>query len=222
MFVTCDLTIYGIGSHSATGEEWTDDENAGTSAEAQAFKRACSCFGLGRYLYHFTGVWVDLDDRKRPKVMPKLFGWATPKGWRDGLRPQREEDQQPASSQTAIDDSISPSNRQERSPKGNRQLIRQIEAMEKPLGRGLYRGLLKRAAKVWTPKDIRDAAVMQKVLAQMQGAERGLKRLDAALAKTKSGTLDVILRSLNLKSRDQIDSLDTLQKLVLALEAQAS
>jgi hypothetical protein len=34
--------------------------------EAQAFKRACSCFGLGRYLYHFSGVWVDLDDRKRP------------------------------------------------------------------------------------------------------------------------------------------------------------
>lgn len=45
VFVTCDLTIYGIGSHSATGEEWADDDNAGTSAEAQAFKRACSCFG---------------------------------------------------------------------------------------------------------------------------------------------------------------------------------
>ena len=51
VFVTCDLTIFGLGSHSATGEEWADDENAGTSAEAQAFKRACSCFGLGRYLY---------------------------------------------------------------------------------------------------------------------------------------------------------------------------
>ncbi len=50
--------------------------------EAQAFKRACSCFGLGRYLYHFTGAWVDLDDRKRPKNIPRLFGWATPQGWR--------------------------------------------------------------------------------------------------------------------------------------------
>src|SRR3984885_12053498 len=46
--------------------------------EAQAFKRACSCFGLGRYLYYFTGTWVDLDDRKRPKTIPKLDGWATP------------------------------------------------------------------------------------------------------------------------------------------------
>jgi len=35
-----------------TGEEWADDENGMTSADAQAFKRACSCFGLGRYFDH--------------------------------------------------------------------------------------------------------------------------------------------------------------------------
>ena len=90
VLVTCELTIFGIGSHSATGEEFADDENAGTSAEAQAFKRACSCFGLGRYLYYFTGTWVDLDERKRPKSIPKLDGWATPEGWRQGLRPNAE------------------------------------------------------------------------------------------------------------------------------------
>ena len=45
--------------------------------EAQAFKRSCACFGLGRYLYYFTGTWVDLDDRKRPKSVPQLAGWAT-------------------------------------------------------------------------------------------------------------------------------------------------
>ena len=65
MLVTCEVTIFGLGSHSATGEEWADNDNAGTAAEAQAFKRACACFGLGRYLYCFTGTWVDLDDRKR-------------------------------------------------------------------------------------------------------------------------------------------------------------
>ena len=66
VFVTCELAIFGLGSHSATGEEWTDD-NAGTSAEAKAFKRACACFGFVRYLYCIDGVWVDLDERKRPK-----------------------------------------------------------------------------------------------------------------------------------------------------------
>jgi len=56
--VTFELTIFGLGSHSATGEERTDYDNAGTSTEAQAFKRACACFGLGRYLYYyyFDGV----------------------------------------------------------------------------------------------------------------------------------------------------------------------
>jgi hypothetical protein len=87
VFVTCELTIFGIGSHSATGEEWADDDNAGTSAEAQAFKRASACFGLGRYLYYFEGVWVDLDERKRPKTIPQLPPWATPAGWNRGLRP---------------------------------------------------------------------------------------------------------------------------------------
>jgi hypothetical protein len=68
VLVTCELTIFGLGSHSATGEEWADDDNAATAAEAQSFKRACSCFGLGRYLYYFSGTWVDLDDRKRPET----------------------------------------------------------------------------------------------------------------------------------------------------------
>jgi hypothetical protein len=80
VFVTCEVTIFGLGSHSATGEEWTDDENAVTSAEAQAFKRACSCFGLGRYLYYFAGIWMDLDDKRRPTSRPVLTGWATPSG----------------------------------------------------------------------------------------------------------------------------------------------
>src|SRR6266700_3851156 len=89
ILVTCELTVYGLGSHSATGEEWADDDNAATSAEAQAFKRSCCCVGLGRYLYYFSGEWVDLDDRKRPKRIPKLPQWATPEGWKQGLRPQQ-------------------------------------------------------------------------------------------------------------------------------------
>src|SRR5712675_530512 len=50
---TCERMIFGLGLHSATGEEWAGDQNAVTSAEAQAFKRACVCFGLGRYLYYY-------------------------------------------------------------------------------------------------------------------------------------------------------------------------
>ena len=50
VLVASAVTINRLGSHTGTGEEWADRENAVTAADAQAFKRACSCFGLGRYL----------------------------------------------------------------------------------------------------------------------------------------------------------------------------
>ena len=70
VLVTCTVTILGIGSHSGTGEEWADDDNGMTSADAQAFKRACSCFGLGRYFYDIQAVWVDLDQNRQPLRTP--------------------------------------------------------------------------------------------------------------------------------------------------------
>jgi len=41
------------------------EENAATSAEAQAFKRACSAFGLGRYIYSVPQVWAEYDPQRR-------------------------------------------------------------------------------------------------------------------------------------------------------------
>ena len=79
VLVTCTVTIAGIGCHSGSGEEWADDEKAMTSAEAQAFKRACSCFGLGRYLYNLPETWVDLDGQGKPTRLPALPNWALPK-----------------------------------------------------------------------------------------------------------------------------------------------
>ena len=221
VFVTCDLTIHGIGSHSATGEEWTDDDNAGTSAEAQAFKRACSCFGLGRYLYYFGGLWVDLDDRQRPRELPQLFGWATPQGWRQGMRPpKREEPQVKADAESEAAGVVMTYDGQGQG-EDRRELIQQVEAMAEPLGKGLYRGLLKNIARVWEPNQIKDKAVLQKVLASMQSGERGLRRLQAALDKTGPNALRPILSSMKLKSLDHVDNLETLREVVLALEEKA-
>lgn len=211
VLVTCELTIFGLGSHSATGEEWADNDNAGTSAEAQAFKRACSCFGLGRYLYHFRGEWVDLDERKRPKNIPLLFGWATPHGWREGLRPGQE------AKSTSSTPKLAP-HAQNVSAENANAIVRRIEAMAEPLGRRMYRGLLKRLARVWNPRDINDAAIREQVLAHMQAAERGFRRLDAALDSVGLDALPQILRSLQLQSIAQVDNLQTLHEIVLALE----
>jgi hypothetical protein len=61
VLVATAVTITRLGSHTGTGEEWADRENAVTAADAQAFKRACSCFGLGRYLYRFGETRVRLN-----------------------------------------------------------------------------------------------------------------------------------------------------------------
>ena len=66
VLVTCTVTIIRLWSHSGTGEGWADDDNSVTSADAQAFKRACSCFGLGRYFYDIAPIWVDLDQNRWP------------------------------------------------------------------------------------------------------------------------------------------------------------
>jgi hypothetical protein len=87
VLITATVTIFSVGSHSGTGEEWADDDNAMTSAEAQAFKRACSCFGLGRYFYDLDSVWVDIDQYRQPTKTPVLAGWALPENWRKGMRP---------------------------------------------------------------------------------------------------------------------------------------
>lgn len=72
----CRLTIYGV-TRASTGEAEEDDRAVavGTAAEAQAFKRACSKFGLGRHLYDGEAQWVAYDEQKRklletPKPTP--------------------------------------------------------------------------------------------------------------------------------------------------------
>lgn len=65
--IICNLTIQGV-SRSSTGEPDSQNvrsEVAGTAAEAQAFKRACAMFGLGRYLYKMPRMWVEYDSQSR-------------------------------------------------------------------------------------------------------------------------------------------------------------
>ncbi len=53
-------------TRTSTGEFDSGDRIAqGTAAEAQAFKRACSKFGLGRYLYDLPISWVGYDEASR-------------------------------------------------------------------------------------------------------------------------------------------------------------
>jgi hypothetical protein len=219
VLVTCEVTVFGLGSHSATGEEWADDDNAVTAAEAQAFKRACACLGLGRYLYYFSGTWVDLDDHKRPKSVPQLAGWATPAGWLEGLRPRCACEQE--GSKAAIAGNGHGAQGDRSGTTGNGDVVREIERMEKVVGKRMYRGLLKAVARVWNPKDIRDLTIQEKVLAHMQAAERGLRRAEAARDKAGLTAFVAVLGSLRLSSLEQVDNLKALQEIVASLESAA-
>ena len=217
ILVTCQVTIACIGTNSGTGEDWSDKENALTGAEAQAFKRALSCFGLGRYLYDMDGEWIELGQKGVPRKIPKLPRWATPKGWLAGLRPK------PRRNRRALVRANGHSRNHEFASQGgngngaSRAVITEIEVMEKKIGHRLYRGLLKRVARAWSPQQIRESAVLEQVLAQMQGAERGMMRLEAARARLAPEVVQKIAASLNTPPA-KLEDLQSLHRLVVALE----
>src|SRR4030081_448882 len=107
---------------------------------------------------YYTGTWVDVDEHKRPKTVPALPEWATPEGWRQGSRPHQRGD-------SKSDPVASTKPTTECAPSQSRSLILQIEALAEPLGKRMYRGLLKRTARVWSPREIQDAGIQQQVLA---------------------------------------------------------
>ena len=197
VLVTCTVTILGLGSHSGTGEEWADDDNSMTSADAQAFKRACSCFGLGRYFYDFPAVWVDLDEHRQPLRTPALSAWALPENWRKGMRPSSKngDGKSNAGSQSAGRNGPSnckggrgtalparPANgngSNGQSPTGKADgsasavqgddLDQRILQMEQAVGTSFYRNILREYGRVNQPKLIRDVAIKQKVLEMQIG-----------------------------------------------------
>lgn len=183
--------------------------------EAQAFKRALSCFGLGRYLYDIDGEWIELDEHGLPTRIPRLPRWATPNGWLMGLRPKRRRDRRVL---TRANGNVHNRNTTSKETDGLRQsLILAIEAMEGKIGKRFYRGLLKRLARAWSPQQILEASVLENVLAQMQGAARGMARLQAAQAKLRPETVQQIVSSLNAPPA-KLEDLATLHSLVVALE----
>jgi Rad52/22 family double-strand break repair protein len=219
IIVTCQLTLEGLGTKSAVGEDWLKNENAATTAQAQAFKRACSCFGLGRYLYSFTGQWLQLDNEMRPVTPPIMPEWATPEGWRRGLRP----DPAPIKPVAHFASPSSGGHRRYGSVSTARTKLRnvvlQIRDLEPQIGRSMYRGLLKTVANVWDPSQIRKIELQHKVLALMMSAKRGLARYQAACQKLPPATVEQVLVACELRTIEDVADMETLQQLVRHLES---
>jgi hypothetical protein len=243
VLVTCKVTIFGLWSHSGTGEEWADDDNGMTSADAQAFKRACSCFGLGRYFYDIAPIWVDLDQHRQPMRAPVLSAW--PENWRKGMRPtggnwhaKANGSGQGAGPNGGSNDNHGPAttrqarptsgggNGQAQSEKANgsaatgpaENLDERILGLEKSVGSAFYRNILREYGRVNQPKLIRDAAVKRKVLQMLESVARGIDRLEAVTKRMDPKTVQALLAKLQAPPLSEITDIKTLQHIVLGLE----
>jgi hypothetical protein len=106
--IVCHLTIGGV-TRSSTGEPDSQAEKseiAGTASEAQAFKRACCMFSLGRYLYQLPTVWVDYDPQAKAftaQAKVKLEGVIV-QHYRRTMQPQADagESAEPEAEKTAM------------------------------------------------------------------------------------------------------------------------
>ena len=243
VLVTCVVTIIGLWSHSGTGEEWADDDNGMTSADAQAFKRACSCFGLGRYFYDIAPIWVDLDQHRQPVRTPVLSAWALPENWRKGMRPSTKngDGETKSSSQGTSSNgengvsrgrAVRPQancnrgNGHEHPLKANgsaatnsgNDLDQKILEMEKAVGSALYRNVLREYGRVNQPKLIRDIPTKRKVLQMLESATRGFGRLEAVTKRLEPKTVEALLAKLQAPPLNNIADIKTLQNVVLGLE----
>jgi len=212
--VTCRLTIDGIGSHSGLGEEWADNENAGTAAEAQAFKRACSCFGLGRYLYDLDGVWVDLDDRRQPISKPKLPDRALPKrqppvtGHQNGYKHNNGNGHLKTHDVTAPEFS---------------DLILRVKSLCEQVGFGLARSVTRSIAPTDNVDEIQDTGTLSAVALKLEDTLRGVERLRAATAALGQDQVSEVCRDMKLAGEclDHIPDRRTLRQLIEAVEKTA-
>jgi flagellar biosynthesis chaperone FliJ len=93
--------------------------------------------------------------------------------------------------------------------------------MVEPLGKAMYRGLLKTVARVWKPNEIRDPALLEKVLTSMQSAAHSFRRIEAAQERTGSETMNEILKSLGIRSLANLNDFEKLRQLVLRIEEKA-
>jgi len=207
VLVTCTLTIAKLGTHSGSGEQWADEQNAMTAAEAQAFKRSASCFGLGRYLYNLPETWVSLDDRGKPIKLPALPAWALPKGNSPAGKANPACGPKPPVVQRGPID---------------QETTNKIEGFRRSLGDPIYAEILWRVARARQANAIANAQLQATVVEAMERASRGIRKTQS-LAESIGDTQFVsVLDRLHIRSMSSVPNLEALMQLVSELEEVAA
>jgi hypothetical protein len=203
VLVTCVVSIPGVGTHSGSGEEWADDANAMTSAEAQSFKRACSVFGLGRYFYNFAEMWVDLDEYRHPCELPTLPSWALPENERRA----------PVQNGAVRKETGNGADPLQKGPL-DASVTNKIEGARRDLGQKLHGNILGSLAKVKSARDIPNQRVQQEVLKWIESGVRGMAQVRRIAAEIPETEFYGILDDLHIPRLDEIPNFGLLAKLV--------
>jgi hypothetical protein len=201
VLVATAVTITRLGSHTGTGEEWADRENAVTAADAQAFKRACSCFGLGRYLYRFGETRVRLNSRGEPIASPTLPEWALPPGMTM------------AQANGLAGDMRGPV---------DQRLTAEIEGFRGTLGEPIYAEILRRAGHSRDARTIPNAERQKQTIEKMQAAARGFERLRQLAEMAGDAQFFAVAERFKIASVTELPSLAALKQLVEDLESLAN
>jgi hypothetical protein len=180
---------------------------AATGFEAQAFKRASSCFGLGRYLYNLPETWVSLDDHGKPIKLPVPPAWALPEANSAagktnpacGPRP-------PAVQRGPID----------------QKTTTKIEGFRRLLGDGIYGEILWRAGHARRANEIPNAQFQANVAEAMQRASRGIQKAHSLAEQIGEGSFVAVMDRLQVQSMANISTLESLRTLVTELEEEAA
>ena len=220
VLVTCRVTLFGLGTHCGTGEEWATDQNALTRAEAQAFKRTCSCFGLGRYFYDLPRTWVDLDEHNRPLELPRLPDWAMPKRSKNGQEHGKPRNGKPT---TPAGGTNGNGNGNHRSGFYKDELVAEIRGLSERIGVSLSHEALRRYGGAEEVERIRDIAKLTMVMERMEDLARGVARLKRAIEAVGEEPYRQFCTEMNLPgdSIDDIPTREVLKRLVERMEALA-
>ena len=169
--------------------------------DAQAFKRACTCFGLGRYLYRFGETRVRLNSRGEPVAIPILPEWALPPGMTM------------AQANGLAGDTRGPV---------DQRLTAEIEGFRGMLGDSIYAEILRRAGHSADARTIPNAERQKQSIEKMQAAARGFERLRQLAEMAGDAQFFAVAERFKIASVTELPSLAALKQLVDDLESLAN
>jgi hypothetical protein len=181
-------------------------DKADEGFEAQAFKRASSCFGLGRYLYNLAEMWVPLNEYRQPIQFPTLPQWALPKADGRGKAHPASGPRPPAIQRGPID----------------QKTTDRIEGFRRILGDAIYGEIRRRAGHSRRANDIPNAQFQANAAEAMERAARGIHKANSLAEQIGEASFIAVMDRLQIESMATIPGLESLKQLVAELEQEAA